>query len=91
MVRALGDVIPGTHERLEPREGRVHFPGHGALLGFVLDDLGSKLLELTKHRRRVLDDLHLALELGPETLERDRVLRVKVGEAVNLDGSSGVV
>ena len=36
-------------------------------------------------------DLDLALELRPESLERDRVLRVEVREAVDLDGRGGMV
>src|SRR5216683_6717917 len=91
VVSAFGDVIPGTHQRLELREGRVDFPGHGSLLGFLPDDLGRQLLEIAQHRRRELDHLDLALELRLESLQRDRVLQVKVGETVDLHGCSSMI
>src|SRR5262249_6930286 len=50
MVRAFRDVIPRADERLELRVRRVHLPGHRRPLGFLLDDLGRQLLELTEHR-----------------------------------------
>src|SRR5712692_880217 len=71
MVGAFGDVVPRAHQRLEFREGSVHLPGHGSLLGFFPDDLGRQLLEIAQHRRRELENLDLALELRPESLERD--------------------
>jgi hypothetical protein len=46
MVGAFRDVVPGAHQRLELREGRVHLPGHGGLLGLLLDHLGRQLLEI---------------------------------------------
>jgi len=61
VVGAFGDKVPGAHERLELREGRVHLPGHGALLGLLLDDLGSQLLEFAQHRNRKLKQLDLPL------------------------------
>ena len=42
-------------------------------------------------RRRELEDLHLALEVRPELLERDGVLRVVLHEAVDLDRRARVV
>jgi hypothetical protein len=91
MVGAFRDVVPGANLRLELREGRVHPPGHGRLLGFLPDDLGRQLLELAQHRHRNLEHLDLALELRPETLQRDRVLRVVVREAVDLHGRGGMI
>src|SRR5947209_20563343 len=84
MVGAFGDVVPGAHQRLELREGRVHLPGHGGLLGLLPDDLRRQLLEITQHRHRELDHIDLSLELRLEPLERDRVLRVVVREAIDL-------
>ena len=84
-------MVPGCKQRLELREGRVNLPGHGALLGFFLDHLARELLEIAQHRRRVLDDLDLALELGPEPIERDGILNVEVGETVDLNGGGGMV
>src|SRR5437879_7910783 len=78
MVGAFGDVVPGAHQRLELREGRVHLPGHGGLLGFFPDDLGCQLLEIAQHRHRELEDLDLALELRLQSLERDGILGVEV-------------
>ena len=46
MVGAFRDVIPGAHQRLELREGRVSLPRHGALLGLFPHDLGRQLLEI---------------------------------------------
>jgi hypothetical protein len=43
MVGAFRDVIPGTHQRLELREGRVHLFRHGSLLGFLPDDRAMML------------------------------------------------
>ena len=85
MVGALGYVVPRSHQRLEFRVGRVHLPGHGGLLGFFPDDLGRKLLEIAQHGDRKLDDLDLALEIRLESVERHRVFRVVIGEAVDLD------
>src|SRR6266545_7533782 len=80
MVGALGDVIPGTHERLKLRERRVHLPGHRRLLGFFPDDLGRYPLEIAQHRHRELEHLGLALELHLEPLQRDRVFHMVVRE-----------
>src|SRR5581483_5929093 len=91
MVGALGHVVPGPDQRLEPRERRVDLAGHGGLLGFFPDHLGGQLPEVPQHRRRELEHLDLALELGPEPLERHRVLRVVFGAAVDLDGRCRVV
>src|SRR6266481_5147231 len=91
MVGALGDVVPGTHQRLELREGRVDLPGHGSLLGFLPGDLGRQLLEIAQHRHRKLEHLDLALELRLESSECDRVLRVVVREAIDLHGGGGVI
>src|SRR6266498_2369773 len=91
MVGAFGDVVPRAHQRLELREGGVHLPGHGGLLGFFPDDLGRELLEIAQHRHRELEHLDLALELRLEPLEGDRVLGVVVREAIDLDGSGGMV
>src|SRR3989304_7022709 len=84
MVGAFCDMVPGAHQRLELRERRVHLPGHGGLLGFLLDDLGRELLEIAQYRHRELEHLDLALELRLEFLERDRVLRVKLAETIDL-------
>src|SRR5215475_16189172 len=84
MVSALGNVIPRAHQRLELREGRVHLPGYGGSLGFFAEDLHRQLLEIAQHRRWELENLDLALELRPEALQRDRVLRVVVREAIDL-------
>src|SRR4030095_2012687 len=91
MVRAFRNVVPRPDQRLEFRERRVDLPCHGTLLGFFPDDFGRKLFEVPQHWRRELKDLDLALELRPESLERNRVLHVEVRERVDLDGGSGVV
>src|SRR6266536_298650 len=91
MVGAFGHVVPRAHQRLELREGCVHLPGHGSLLGFFPDDLRRQLLEVAQHRHRELDHLDLALELRPESPERDRVLGVVVREAINLDCRGGMI
>src|SRR5215470_9321662 len=59
VVGAFGDVVPGPHQGLELREGRVDLPGHGRLLGFFLDDLGGQLLEITQDRSREGKELDL--------------------------------
>src|SRR5712692_4840830 len=84
MVRAFGDPIPEAHQRLELREGGVHLPGHGSLLGFLPDDLDRQLLEIAQHRNGKLEHLDFALELRPEFLERDRVLHVELRQAIDL-------
>src|SRR5207245_5704928 len=91
MVGAFRDVVPGTHERLELRERRVHLPGHGGLLGFFPDDLGRQLLEIAQHRHRELEHLDLALELHLESPERDRILGMVIREAIDLDCRGGMV
>src|SRR5215831_14286563 len=91
MVRAFCNVIPRAHQRLELRERGVDLPRHGALLGFFPDDFGRKLLEVAQHWCRELKDLDLAFELGPESLERNRILHVEVRERIDLDGGSGMV
>src|SRR6266545_2792309 len=91
MVGAFGDVVPGAHQRLELREGGVHLSGHGRLLGFFPDNLGRQLLEIAQHGHRDLKDLDLALEFRPEFLERDRVLRVELRQAIDLDCGGGMV
>src|SRR5437016_7568018 len=91
MVGAFRGVIPGAHQRLELREGRVHPPGHGGLLRFFPDDLGRHLPELPQHRKGELAHLDLAAELRLESPERERVLRVEVGEAIYLDCRSSMV
>src|SRR5437870_5090273 len=91
MVGALGDVVPGAHQRLELRERRVHLAGHGGLLGFFPDDLGCQLLEIAQHRHRKLEDLDLALEFRFESFERDRVLRMEGREAIDLHRGGGMV
>src|SRR6266513_621940 len=68
MVGAFGDMIPGTHQRLELREGRVHLPGHRRLLRLFPDDVDGQLLQITQHRNRELQQLDLSLELGLELL-----------------------
>src|SRR5215472_17864404 len=40
MVGTFRNVVPGAHQRLEFREGRIHLLGHGTLLGLFADDLG---------------------------------------------------
>src|SRR4029450_709366 len=91
MIRAFGDVVPGTHQRLEFAEGRVPLLGQGTLPGPPPDDLARQLLEIAQHLRRELDHLDCILELGLEPLERERVLRVELRETVNLDGGSRMV
>src|SRR6266850_8453919 len=91
MVGALGDVVPGAHQRLELREGRVHLASHGGLLGFFPDDLGGQLLEITQHRHRELEELDLALELRLESLECDGVLGMEVREAIGPRRRRGMV
>src|SRR5713226_2150152 len=91
MVGAFRNVVPGAHERLELREGRVHPPGHGGLLGLLPDDLGRQLLEIAQHRGRELEHFDLALELRLESLQRDRVLGVEVREAIDLHGGDRMV
>src|SRR5207244_11514946 len=91
MVGAFRDVVPGTHERLELRERRVHLPGHGGLRGLFPDDLGRQLLEIAQHGHREREQLDLALELCLEPFERDCIPRLAVREAVALDRGSGVV
>src|ERR1700675_4904554 len=85
MVSAFGDVVPGAHQRLELREGRVHLPGHGGLLGFLPDDLGRQLLEIAQHRHREREHLDRPLELRLESLERDGVLHVEFRATIDLD------
>mgnify|MGYP003584045356 CR=1 FL=1 len=65
MVRALGDVVPGPEPSLELGERGVDLPGHRALLGLRVNDLGRHLLEITKDRRGELHELDLALVLRP--------------------------
>src|SRR4029450_7323756 len=84
-------VIPGTDERLELRERRMDLPGHGSFLGFLPDDLGRKLLEIAQHRKRKLDHLDLTLELRPESLQRDRILRLVLRGPVDVHGGGGMV
>src|SRR6266550_1359923 len=91
MVGAFRDVVPGAHERLELREGGVHLPGHGSLLGFLPDNFGRQFLEIAQHGHRESEHLDLALELRLESLQRDRVLRVEVRAAVDLHGRGGMV
>src|SRR5262252_5675868 len=91
MVRAFGDAVPRAHQGLELREGRVHLARHGRLLGFFFDRLGRELPQLAQHGHRDLDHFDLALELCLEPFERDRVLRVKRREAIDLARGSGVV
>src|SRR4029453_11919273 len=55
VVGALGHVVPGTQHGLEPREGRVHFPGDRGLLRLVPDHFGGQLLEIAQHRDRELE------------------------------------
>src|SRR5262245_25669793 len=91
MVGAFGDVIPRANERLELRVGRVDFPGHRRLRGLLLDDLGRELLELAQHRCREWKHLDLPFELRLELLECDRVLRMEIGDAVDLTCCRGMV
>src|SRR5437016_2171779 len=91
MVGAFGDAVPGAHQRLKLREGCVHLPGHGSLLGFFPEDLDRQLLEITQHRNRELEHLDLALEFRLESLERDGVLRVVVRKTVDLHCRGGMV
>src|SRR5499425_610338 len=91
VVGAFGHVVPRTHQRLELRERRVHLARHGRLFRLFPDDLGRLLPEIAQHRRRKLEHLDLSLELSPESLERDGVLRVVVRKAVDLNRCRGVV
>src|SRR6476660_8146562 len=90
-VRALRDVVPRSHQGLELRERGVHLAGHGRLLGFLPDDVAGDLSQIAQHWTGELDHLDLALELGPEPLERDRVLGVEIGETDDLHGRGGIV
>src|SRR5687767_10930995 len=63
VVRAVRHVVPRADQCLELREGRVHLPGHGSLLGFAADDFGRELSELAQHRNGELEHFDLALEL----------------------------
>ena len=83
MIGAFRHVVPGTHQPLKLREGRVDFPGHGALLGFVPDNLDGQLPEIAQHRSRELENLDI-LEVRLEFPESDGVLHVVVGEAIDL-------
>src|SRR5262245_38863576 len=91
VVGALGDVIPGTDERLELRERRVDFPGHRRLLGFFAHDLGRQLAQIAQDRQRQLHQLDRGLELGAQPLQRDSVLRVVLRGAVRVHGGGGVI
>src|SRR5262245_59024192 len=91
MVGALGDVVPGAHQRLELGERRVHLPRRGGLFRLFLDDLGGQLLEIAQHRSRELEDLDLLLEFRSEPRERDGVLGVVLAEAIGLDGRASMV
>src|SRR5262249_24672476 len=91
MVGAFGDVIPRAYQGLKLRERRVDLPGHRRLLGLFSDDFARQLLELAQRGRGELKDLDLALELGLEARERDRVLGVKVGREVDLLRLDGVI
>src|SRR4029453_12899745 len=63
VVGALGHVVPGAQHGLEPREGRVHFPGDRGLLRLFPDDLDGQFLEIAQHRDGKLEHFDLALEL----------------------------
>src|SRR4029453_17677190 len=76
LVGAFRDLGPARELRLESREGSVHGSCHRALLRFLFDDSGRQLLEVAQYRRRQLEYLDLALELGLELLEGDGVLRL---------------
>src|SRR5262249_2159928 len=91
VIRALGNLVPGPHQRVELRERRVRLPRHGARFGLVLHHLGGELLQLSQHGQRILDDLHLALEFGPEPVERDRVLGVEIRRTVEHHGGGGMI
>src|SRR6185295_4227373 len=91
MERALGDVVPRAHQRLELRERRVNLPGQRTLLGLLADDLRRQLPQIAQHRRGQLQHVDLALELRLEPGERGGVLGVEIGEAVHLHGRGGVI
>src|SRR5262245_13725567 len=91
VVGALGHAIPRTHQSLELRVGRVDLPGHGCLLRLFLDDVAGDLPELAQHGQGELDDLHRALELRLEPLERDGILQMEVGSAIRVHGRHGVI
>src|SRR5262245_56721009 len=76
LIGALGDVVPGSDQALELREGGVHLPPHRASLRLCSNLVGRQLLEIAQHGRREQQHLDASLELGPEPLERDRVLCV---------------
>src|SRR5689334_6514840 len=90
-VRAFRDVVPRPHQRLELRERGVHLAGHGRFFRFLPDHVAGHLSEIAQYGRGELGHLDLALELGPEPLERDRVLGVEIGETDDLDRRGGVV
>src|SRR5688572_14392611 len=90
MVGALRNVVLLTQRGLEFREGRAHLAGHPSRLGLFRDHFGRQLLEIAQDRHRQLDDLDLALELDLEPLQRDGVLDVVLGEAIDLNDLGGV-
>src|SRR5215467_9937646 len=91
MVRALGDVIPGAHQRLELREGGVRLPRQGGLFRFFPYHLAGEPPEIMEHRYRQLEDLDLPFEVGLEALQRDRVLRVEIRESIDLDRRGAMI
>src|SRR3990167_4338032 len=74
LVRAFGQLAPVGDIGLELAVGGVDLLRNRGLLGLLLVGLQRQLLELLQDRGGKLQDLHLALELGPKLLERDAVL-----------------
>src|SRR5262249_11520489 len=91
MVGTFSYMVPGADKRLKFREGCVHLPRHAALLRLCPEDFGGGDLEVPQHWKRQLKHLDLALELRLQTLQSDRVLRVVVREAVDLDRRRGMI
>src|SRR5262249_13704908 len=68
-----------------------HFSGHWRLLRLLPYNLHGQLLEIAQHGYRQLEDLDLALELGLESLERNRILYLVARKAIDVDRSGRLV
>src|SRR5262245_58019666 len=91
VIRALGDLAPAGELPLKLRERRVDLGRHRAFLGLLPKDVRRELPQILHHRRGQRDDLHLALPLGLELVERQVVLRLVLGETLHLARHDGVV
>src|SRR5262245_3355035 len=91
LIRTLGDVVPRAHEALELRERGVHLSSHRAPLRLCPHLLDRQLPQVAQERLREEQHLDTSLEIGPEPLERDRILRVVVTMTVHVDRRRRVV